>query len=1080
LEEEMARISLREYNHEIESLIDRGDTQKAIAHCKQILRTYPKHIDTYRLFGKALLELQKYGDASDIFTRVLSSIPDDFISQIGMSIIREDENNLDAAIWHLERAFEIQPSNKAVQDELKRLYSKRDGVTPTKIRLTRGALVRMYTRGELYPQAVAEIKAAIQEDQNRIDLEVILARLYFILGQKVEATETCSSLIAKLPFCYEANRILAALLPGTSRDEDAKIFKQRVIDLDPYFAFVSDNTPNPIDIPDNKVMVEYQEWDPGIETQQQPDWAKSIGINWSTDESSETSQIQSWLHSESELKASTENQEATLPADGLAADFSSTPPNLVIEAKEILPQQPEDRHEDQLLPENTAGIPNWMAEAGWSPSNDVDLEAQKGFNLDLQNETPIESEPVEEIQPGSIPDWIQKLAPKDIPSNEEAEIEGGLPIDDKSFDSLFMTPPAETKKIEPVDFTIPSADWTKEFPTFEDQPEAEIVGDLIEEKADSDGYEDMRISFEEEEFVEEQPEEFVEEQQAEFSEEQQNEIVKAFENLQENLENQNLPVIETPAVELQIDQPEDQPEMEVADFTASELPADEVFQENVVEELSSEAAIAEQPMEEHAMDAEQPMEQPASAVEIPQEEPSSEMKWLHDLIHEGDGLETSITDEIATSELPDLSSFIQSDTEPRGENLDGDFAWLNALQSDFNSEKTAESKESVGIAQPEDLEAQSAIQDAEPATEEKQIIEEPAELDVTSISLEEKTPDWIESLISEIPYQPEEISTPKTMPLEANLEEAISPSIEGENEAGEESELDAALAWMEGLAARHGATEETLTSPPEERKDTPPDWVKALQDVADQEKKAVTNKTISDASQLFGDSDLTPSWLQELQLETFEEGLTNNALPQDFNEENGSEMEVEAEEAAISESQTAAETEEVQFETAPALEGLPVADVSEEPGEVIPLPTEIEQTAMEPIQELEDSAEAQVDMVEEPVGAIPALEETALETAEPEGVEEDRTVIGRAVTGQFELGKLALQKGNVDEALSMFNRLIKSRDSLDEIIGEIKNALSYDFPISIELWQTLGDAYLRKNQLKDALHAYSKAEELLS
>ena len=84
------------------------------------------------MFGKALLEIQKYGDASDIFQRVFSSVPDDFISQIGMTIIREDENNLDAAIWHLERAFEIQPSNKAVQDELKRLYTSRDGSHPNK------------------------------------------------------------------------------------------------------------------------------------------------------------------------------------------------------------------------------------------------------------------------------------------------------------------------------------------------------------------------------------------------------------------------------------------------------------------------------------------------------------------------------------------------------------------------------------------------------------------------------------------------------------------------------------------------------------------------------------------------------------------------------------------------------------------------------------------------------------------------------------------------------------------------------------------------------------------------------------
>ena len=116
----MARIALRVYNNEISDLIDHGQIEEAVAHCRHILATQPKHVDTYRLLGKSYLEEQRYGDAADILQRVLSSIPEDFIAQIGMSIIREDEGNLDAAIYHMERAFEGQPSNHAIQDELRR------------------------------------------------------------------------------------------------------------------------------------------------------------------------------------------------------------------------------------------------------------------------------------------------------------------------------------------------------------------------------------------------------------------------------------------------------------------------------------------------------------------------------------------------------------------------------------------------------------------------------------------------------------------------------------------------------------------------------------------------------------------------------------------------------------------------------------------------------------------------------------------------------------------------------------------------------------------------------------------------
>src|SRR5450759_2242535 len=95
----MAKVSLRLYDREIEKLIDGSHIEEAIAHCKHILQTYPKHIDTYRLLGKAYLENQRYGESTDIFQRVLASAPDDFVAHIGLSIIREDEANLDTALW---------------------------------------------------------------------------------------------------------------------------------------------------------------------------------------------------------------------------------------------------------------------------------------------------------------------------------------------------------------------------------------------------------------------------------------------------------------------------------------------------------------------------------------------------------------------------------------------------------------------------------------------------------------------------------------------------------------------------------------------------------------------------------------------------------------------------------------------------------------------------------------------------------------------------------------------------------------------------------------------------------------------
>jgi Tfp pilus assembly protein PilF len=143
------------------------------------LKTFPKHLETYRLLGKAYLESRRYADAVDIFGRLLMAVPDDFVAHVGLSIIRDEEGKLDDAIWHMERAFEVQSANGAIQGELQRLYGRRDGMEPPKVRMTRGALARIYVHGELYPQAIAEIRSVLAEDPQRTDMQVLLAHSYF-------------------------------------------------------------------------------------------------------------------------------------------------------------------------------------------------------------------------------------------------------------------------------------------------------------------------------------------------------------------------------------------------------------------------------------------------------------------------------------------------------------------------------------------------------------------------------------------------------------------------------------------------------------------------------------------------------------------------------------------------------------------------------------------------------------------------------------------------------------------------------------------------------------------------------------
>ncbi len=283
----MTQISLRAYIREIDNLIERELLDEAIAHCRHILQTYPKHIETYRLLGKSYLEAKRYGDAADIFQRVLSAVPDDFVSHIGMAIVREDEGNLDSAIWHMERAFETNPANPAIQQELRRLIGRRDGFEPHKVRLTRGALARMYAQGELYPQAIAELQSALQEDPDRPDLQVLLAEMLWQTDQKMEAADVSRQVLEKLPYCQKAGRIMAAVHQEQGKSDEGTAYHRRLAQLDPYAAYVEYPMVDTVKVEADTIRMERLDWRPGqplpASESAQPDWATSLGVEIESD-----------------------------------------------------------------------------------------------------------------------------------------------------------------------------------------------------------------------------------------------------------------------------------------------------------------------------------------------------------------------------------------------------------------------------------------------------------------------------------------------------------------------------------------------------------------------------------------------------------------------------------------------------------------------------------------------------------------------------------------------------------------------------------------------------------------------------
>lgn len=380
----MPKISLRAYEKQIEDLIEGNHLQEAITHCRYILTAFPKCISTYRILGKSFLEGKHYSESADVFKRVLAVFPDDFIAHAGMSIVRENENDLDAAIWHMELAFDSQPSNIAIQEELKRLFGRRDGTHPAKIRLTRGALVRMYAKGELYPQAIAEIKSALAEDAKRIDLSVLLAKMYFLLGDTSEASALCNQLILELPYCYELNKILVTLASSGDKSENQSIYLDRLTALDPYEAFVGSSFSTAADVPDDQVLIEQLTDIEPDETNLNSSWVKAMENGW---EGSSSLAETKWLPETRDEKNIENSAKPAIPqTDSEALMFQSH-------------EQPEPLQTDSASEEETQ-LPDWMRSAGWLPTNELSTPADA--SPDNSNSDAKESE--------DLPDWLRSLS----------------------------------------------------------------------------------------------------------------------------------------------------------------------------------------------------------------------------------------------------------------------------------------------------------------------------------------------------------------------------------------------------------------------------------------------------------------------------------------------------------------------------------------------------------------------------------------------------------------------------------------------------------------------------------------------
>jgi tetratricopeptide (TPR) repeat protein len=289
----------------------------------------------------------------------------------------------------------------------------------------------MYAHGELYPQAVAELRAALQDDPERADLQVVLAEMYWRTGQRAESVEVANKIIEKLPYCREANRILAAAYQSSGRTEEAATHHRRLATLDPYAAFIETPMTDPQTVDPGSVRVDRLEWAPGQAMPLgQPEWASSL---------------------------SADLRRSRLPTR-LGPVLRGRPAPLA-HRRGPPPPPPTLNPLRPFLPSSGMDIPTWMREAGWSPSTGDAVEGPVGFTEDEITTLETGGPPAAEggaLAPGEIPEWLRAVAPKQPPPQETLPEAWG--------DEL--APSAETASVAPPWLGEPEA-------SLEPEPQAE-------------------------------------------------------------------------------------------------------------------------------------------------------------------------------------------------------------------------------------------------------------------------------------------------------------------------------------------------------------------------------------------------------------------------------------------------------------------------------------------------------------------------------------------------------------------------------------------------------------------------------
>jgi len=792
-------------------------------------------------------------------------------------------------------------------------------------------------------------------------------------------------------------------------------------------------------------------------------------------------------------------------------------------------------------------IPDWMKELGWTQASEQIRAAEAAMpSMEEAGDLEVEGE----LAPAEIPEWLQEMAPSEIASEAKAEedvspwldelfsSETQIEEEDQRAEFTFAETPSEITDQKGAGLVLGAAAVAAAALGQEDKEPADIEppqvqAALPEEIIDEAVLADLS--------AEVAPDWLVEDQEVAFDESLQAPAVTAEEQLEEWMA-ESTPAEELPVGEISgeftdwleegLELPAEQvgqmaqPELESTDRSLEEgalekaALGEEALAEMVSEEppewmVESETVLVSEAFKEEAVGMEEELpawlyeDEAALGEPAPSEAAAEESKepprWLFEAAVEG---EAETTDEGGAE---------------TGKETEGMPDWLKAAGAVAGTAGAFEVFEWLGEEEgvEEELSLVSGIEGLELGDTQPTRVKTAAEEPVVDRELEEAFA-WLDSMLTPVETKPEVtepqapveemVETTEPQTLVEEMVEATEPQtpIEEMVEAiemeapvevlpptppetpGDEMPIDddAAFAWLESLAVRQGA-QEALLLKPEERREAPPDWLKAAAAV--------------EASDLLLDQIQEKKAEDEATLEQEVEATAMEGIPEE--QEEGIETTVPAPPPApveetpelpdwLAEPTAGARDETLEWTPPPVarrkydVNKITLAELERLPGIGFIMAQRVIEyrNTRGPFRKIDDLLNVpefnalMLEGIRENLYLVTRPELAPATSPTPTRPRPETTSPSLVPSAGLpdEIGKARryLLDGMLDEALGIYGGLIHSNQHLGLVVEDLKQA-SNQYPSEFFVLQSLGDAYLRSDQMSEAMQAFIRAEKLL-